>query len=162
MKTQQEWFKEYSLSHQNKKNKAIHYVCVPLIYFSVIGLLLSINTTFLIEVTPFYVHPLILNWAVIVLLFALFFYWKLSLKSFILMLLFSIISIVLNVFLSGKVSLLYISLSIFGLAWIGQFYGHHIEGKKPSFSKGLQFLLIGPIWVFHSFFRIREERSVNN
>jgi uncharacterized membrane protein YGL010W len=33
------------------------------------------------------------------------------------------------------------------LAWIGQFYGHKIEGKKPSFLKDLEFLLIGPLWV---------------
>lgn len=38
---------------------------------------------------------------------------------------------------------------IFVLAWIGQFYGHKIEGKKPSFLKDLQFLLIGPIWLLH-------------
>jgi uncharacterized membrane protein YGL010W len=43
--------------------------------------------------------------------------------------------------------LFYTSLLIFVVAWVGQFYGHHIEGKKPSFLKDLQFLLIGPAWV---------------
>jgi len=42
-----------------------------------------------------------------------------------------------------------VSLGIFALAWIGQFYGHKIEGKKPSFFKDLQFLLIGPAWLMH-------------
>jgi uncharacterized membrane protein YGL010W len=50
-------------------------------------------------------------------------------------------------FLSSIINLLYGSLIIFIVAWIGQFYGHHIEGKKPSFAKDLQFLLIGPLWV---------------
>jgi uncharacterized membrane protein YGL010W len=41
---------------------------------------------------------------------------------------------------------------LFIIAWIGQFYGHKIEGKKPSFFKDLQFLLIGPAWVFKKMF----------
>jgi uncharacterized membrane protein YGL010W len=41
-----------------------------------------------------------------------------------------------------------ISLVGFVIGWIGQFVGHHIEGKKPSFFEDLQFLLIGPIWIF--------------
>jgi uncharacterized membrane protein YGL010W len=40
-----------------------------------------------------------------------------------------------------------ISILIFAVAWIGQFIGHNIEGKKPSFLKDLQFLLIGPMWL---------------
>ena len=40
-----------------------------------------------------------------------------------------------------------LSLSIFVMAWIGQFIGHKIEGKKPSFFEDLQFLLIGPAWL---------------
>jgi len=38
---------------------------------------------------------------------------------------------------------------IFVLAWIGQFIGHKIEGKKPSFFEDVKFLLIGPIWLLH-------------
>ena len=35
----------------------------------------------------------------------------------------------------------------FIIAWIGQFVGHKIEGKKPSFFEDIQFLLIGPAWL---------------
>jgi uncharacterized membrane protein YGL010W len=42
-----------------------------------------------------------------------------------------------------------IFLSIFVLAWVGQFIGHKIEGKKPSFLEDVKFLLIGPIWLIH-------------
>ncbi len=38
---------------------------------------------------------------------------------------------------------------IFILSWIGQFYGHKVEGKKPSFLEDVKFLLIGPIWLWH-------------
>jgi len=39
------------------------------------------------------------------------------------------------------------SMVLFVLAWIGQFIGHKIEGKKPSFLEDLQFLMIGPAWL---------------
>ena len=39
------------------------------------------------------------------------------------------------------------SVIIFVIAWTGQFIGHKIEGKKPSFIKDIQFLLIGPAWL---------------
>ncbi len=40
--------------------------------------------------------------------------------------------------------------ALFVVAWIGQFIGHKIEGKKPSFFEDLQFLLIGPAWLADS------------
>src|SRR5699024_8344020 len=33
------------------------------------------------------------------------------------------------------------------VAWIGQAWGHKVEGKKPSFIDDLIFLLVGPIFV---------------
>lgn len=44
---------------------------------------------------------------------------------------------------------LYIALFI--AAWVGQLYGHKVEGKKPSFFEDLQFLLIGPIWCLDTY-----------
>lgn len=52
----------------------------------------------------------------------------------------------------GVSGLLIVSGLIFVLAWIGQFIGHNIEGKKPSFIKDIQFLLIGPAWLLHFIF----------
>ena len=49
--------------------------------------------------------------------------------------------------LFDKNQLFLIYISIFIIAWIGQFIGHKIEGKKPAFFKDLQFLLIGPLWL---------------
>ncbi len=46
-----------------------------------------------------------------------------------------------------------ISLAIFFVAWVGQFYGHKVEGKKPSFFKDIQFLLIGPAWLMHFIYK---------
>ncbi|HNC31482.1 MAG TPA: DUF962 domain-containing protein, partial [Cyclobacteriaceae bacterium] len=38
-------FLEYGESHQNPTNKTIHWICVPLIFFSIVGLIASIPAT---------------------------------------------------------------------------------------------------------------------
>jgi uncharacterized membrane protein YGL010W len=144
----QEWLDEYALSHQNSTNKAIHWVCVPLIVWSIILLLLSIPK-------PLIISDLGLNWAWISSCIAVFWYFLLSPTLAVGM---SIILGFLN-FISLQVEhtssypVWTIGLSIFVIAWIGQFFGHHIEGKKPSFLKDLQFLLIGPIWLLHFIYK---------
>lgn len=152
MKTLNQWFDEYAISHQNPTNQKIHYICVPTIFFSIVGMLMSISNQFL-QNTIGLNNPLIENWATILLIFVLVFYLRLSFVMFLKMLIFSAICIIGNYYLSQYLPLFYTSLSIFVIAWIGQFYGHNIEGKKPSFFKDLQFLLIGPAWVFEKLTR---------
>lgn len=147
MKTQQQWFNEYAESHQNETNKAIHYVCVPAIFFSIVGMLMSIPSNFIANLLNFN-DPIIENWAALTLFILLIFYFRLSFSIFVKMFVFSIICLIGNYYLSMVSPLFYTSLVIFVIAWIGQFYGHKLEGKKPSFFKDLQFLLIGPAWVF--------------
>ena len=146
MKTAQNYFDEYAVSHQNSTNQTIHYICVPLIFFSVIGLLMSIPTTFLESTFGLY-NPLIENWAAVIGVLISIFYLRLGFWYFAEMLLVILLCIVGNFWLGNNVNLFYASIIIFVLAWIGQFYGHKIEGAKPSFLKDLQFLLIGPLWV---------------
>ena len=146
MKTAKEYFNEYAKSHQNETNQAIHYLCVPLIFLSVIDLLMSITTTFLRNLFELF-DPIIENWAVVFGLMASLFYLKLDFWYFIKMLFVLLLSIIVNFYIGDVTHLLYTSITIFVLAWIGQFYGHKIEGAKPSFLKDLEFLLIGPLWV---------------
>ena len=147
MKTQKQWFDEYAISHQNKTNQLIHYICVPLIFFSIVGLFMSIPSKGIENLIKMN-NPILENWATVILFILLFFYIKLSFSTFLKMLLFSLTCLVGNYYLSNLIHLFYASLVIFVVAWIGQFYGHKLEGKKPSFFKDLQFLLIGPAWVF--------------
>ena len=42
---------------------------------------------------------------------------------------------------------------VFVLAWIGQFVGHMIEGRKPSFFEDVKFLLVGPAWLLGFIYR---------
>lgn len=112
---------------------------------------MSIPSTFLENKLPFN-NPFIENWATVLVILLLIFYIRLSLVTAIKMLILSAICIFLNYYLGQYAPLLYTSIAIFIVAWIGQFYGHHIEGAKPSFLKDLQFLLIGPAWVMKKIF----------
>lgn len=148
MKTIDQWLDEYGESHKNKTNKMIHWICIPLIVFSLVGMLWTIPTPAVFDKTPY------LNWASIVLAAALLFYIRLSIPLFIGFVLISALTLLGNSYLSellGRnwVFHLAVSIGIFVIAWIGQFIGHNIEGKKPSFFKDLQFLLIGPAWLLH-------------
>jgi len=146
MKTAKEYFDEYAQSHQNETNQLIHYICVPLIFLSVIGLLMSIPTTFLEDNIKLY-NPLVENWAFVIGILLSVFYARLGFWYLIKMLLVIMLSIVINYWIGNNINLLTASIIIFVGAWIGQFYGHKVEGAKPSFLKDIEFLLIGPLWV---------------
>jgi len=55
--------------------------------------------------------------------------------------------------LMPPMTVLPLSIAVFVVAWIGQFIGHKIEGKKPSFLDDLRFLLIGPLFVLGFLYR---------
>lgn len=77
MRTAKEYFDEYALSHQNKTNQTIHYICVPLIFFSIIGLLMSIPNVILEKILNLS-NPLLENWAVVIGLIISIFYIRLG------------------------------------------------------------------------------------
>lgn len=144
-------FDKYAESHQHPSNKLIHWVCVPLIFFSIIGLVWSIpfpHLAFLGRYNGF------LNWASFLIAFVGYYYYRLSpVLSYIMILLIFVMALVVVQLekwsLVGGPALWLVCTVIFVLAWIGQFIGHKIEGKKPSFIDDLRFLLIGPLWLMH-------------
>lgn len=147
MKNLNQWLEEYSVSHKNITNKRIHNICVPLIMFSIIGL---------ISLIPFSIfESTFINWSHILFIPCILFYFMLSKKLAFLITVFNFIPIFIICyfchfhFLENE---LYFYLLIFVTSWIGQFIGHKIEGKKPSFFQDITFLLIGPIWVLKNFF----------
>ncbi len=142
MKTIQQWLAEYGESHQNETNKTIHWICVPSIFFSLIGLLYGIKL-------PFVISGIQLNISIVLMVFVVFYYASLSKTIWVGMLLFGFACLAICHLIesSGILPLWLFSVMVFVLAWTGQFYGHKIEGKKPSFLKDLQFLLIGPAWL---------------
>ncbi len=142
MRTIDNWLLEYGESHKNEKNKAIHWICVPAIFFSIAGLLYSIKL-------PFAIFHIQANVSIAVILFITIYYLYLSRTLWIGLLLFGC-ACLYGCYLIEKYSavpLWIVCIIIFVLAWIGQFYGHKVEGKKPSFFKDIQFLMIGPAWL---------------
>lgn len=141
---------KYGESHQNGINKLIHWVCVPAIMFSLFGLLYSI---------PFFTErTLYTNWATYALLLALVYYMRLSKPMFVGFILIGGAMVygvhaIYKFTYDDAIMLAIISFVIFAVAWIFQFIGHKIEGKKPSFLEDLQFLLIGPAWLLHFIFK---------
>ncbi len=132
---------EYSQSHQNRTNKLIHYFCVPLIFWSFSAILWAVKL------------PYVMNLAIIATVLTSIYYLSKDLMIAVQMILFTLLCLGLNWFLESKgLPLLMISIVIFVLAWIAQFIGHKIEGKKPSLFKDLQFLLIGPAWIVKQLF----------
>lgn len=146
MRTFEQWMNEYGASHQNPINIKIHKVCVPLIMLSIIGLMWSI------PVPIFFNQIAYLNWATLFIVGCLIFYATLNMKMFLGMVLQTLLMVVITVVLENNHLLLPTSIGIFIIAWIFQFYGHKIEGKKPSFLNDLVFLLIGPLWVQKALF----------
>ncbi len=142
-------FAQYAESHQNATNRLIHWVCVPLIVFSIIGLVTAIPFPQLNFLGKYNMY---INWFSFVMAASIYYYTKLSpMLSYFMLFFFGACYyfIVQLEYLekAGGPALWQVSLGIFILAWLGQFIGHKIEGKRPSFLNDLRFLLIGPIWL---------------
>lgn len=138
-------FSEYAQSHQNSTNKFIHWICVPLIFWSIMGFISIIPTPHFC--LNFYGCISIISIIAIVVVSIFYFRlsWKIALIMIFIMLLFEHLIYAINIHFERKSLIVF--LSVFVITWILQFVGHKIEGKKPSFLKDLQFLLIGPIWL---------------
>lgn len=127
---------KYSESHLNPTNEVIHFICVPVIVFTLLGLLWSIHWVVAVAVT----------------LASLAYYARLSKPFAVGMALMSGLMLLILAALPDQ-AILPLSIAIFVLAWVGQFIGHQIEGKKPSFLEDLRFLLIGPLFVLSFLYR---------
>lgn len=130
-KSLQSWLADYAVSHQHPINKKIHWLCVPTIFASILGMGMSWQAAF----------------TLVLIALVMLFYLRLSTQLFIAMGMFVL-------FCLAAIAILPVGFKfwfgVFVVAWIGQFVGHKIEGKKPSFFEDLQFLLIGPAWVANS------------
>lgn len=137
---------EYSQTHRHPVNKKIHYLCVPAIFFCTFGILWHI------PLLPMFSQWPAMNWALVVMLGSLVFYFSLSLSSGIYMgLIMGVCWISYELYPSqAAITLWQICLFVFVIAWLAQFYGHAVEKKRPSFFQDLTFLLIGPLWIVNN------------
>ena len=124
----------YEESHRNPRNERIHFVAIPLIMLSLVGMLYAL-------------YPWV---AYAFLLASMVYYARLSAVFLVTMAVVSLVVLGLVMAMGDKV--LPISVAIFVGAWIAQFVGHRIEGRKPSFFEDLQYLWVGPIFVVSKLF----------
>ena len=124
----------YGKSHTNPTNEVIHFFAIPLIMLSIVGLMYAL-------------HP----WVAFAFMAAsMVYYARLSTVFLVAMLVWSAILYWLILLMGDKVW--QTSLAIFVAAWIAQFIGHHVEGKKPSFFEDIQYLWVGPLFVLSKLF----------
>lgn len=149
MRSVADWLGEYGESHVDPTNKVLHWVCVPLIVLAVMGMIWSIPVPHAFTAAGSW-----LNWATLIAALALLYYASLSPRLALGIAIVFVAMFAILIALADLPSPLWaISLGIFVAAWIGQFIGHAIEGKRPSFFKDIQFLLIGPLWLLAALYR---------
>ncbi len=143
------WFASYSGDHQNLTNQKIHLFAVPAILWTVVALL------WCIPVFGTWMKSGI--WAALAMFGAWMFYNRMSRPLGLGMLAVFVAMAWLTRWLEGLIgvtNLFWLALGVFVVAWIAQFVGHKIEGRKPSFLTDLTYLLIGPAWVLAKFYRV--------
>ena len=119
----------YGQSHLNPRNELIHYAAIPLIMLSLCGLMFALH--------PWLAYAFIAA--------SMVYYARLSWVFFGLMCVWSMLIVaVLHVMGSNVLTF---SAAIFAGAWVAQFIGHKIEGKKPSFFEDIQYLWVGSLFV---------------
>jgi uncharacterized membrane protein YGL010W len=147
MRTQRQFLDEYRLTHGHPTNALVHMICVPIILFASVGLLWTLPVGRWLGLAGGW-----LNGATIVGLLVLIFYAVLSARALLLM------AVILAVCAAGIVGLehagvplVWFCATVWIAAWLGQFYGHHVEGAKPAFLDDVVFLLIGPLFILEKY-----------
>jgi uncharacterized membrane protein YGL010W len=131
MRTTQQWLDEYSTTHQNPLNQRIHRFTVPLIFWSMLAMVATLPPVALLILTPLFSFYFTLGWT----------------YGFVMVFVTGFCLMVSYLMMIWGWPVFYLALAVFVLAWSAQFYGHRVEGKKPTFLNDILFLLIGPLWT---------------
>lgn len=133
----------YGQSHQNPINMALHWLCEPLNIWALLALCACL--------------PLPMGaamWGLIALLLVYF-----TALSRPIGLLFTLLGglfggSVLLVQSLLPVSLLWLAVPLYIATWIGLFIGHRIEGNFPAVFKNPHLLVLGPVWLLVTAFKL--------
>lgn len=147
-RSMRDWLDSYSRDHQHPTNQVLHWICVPLILWSAIAMMWTI------PVPESLLHPG--AWSVLAIVLAFTWYWKHSHRlggALLIVLVLFALSCYYLFQQFGPSDLLKLGIAVFVVAWIGQFIGHVIEGRRPSFFTDLAYLLVGPAWLMDKLLR---------
>ncbi len=126
------WFEDYEKYHRHPANKKTHYVGVPLIMLSVLGLagLVTITPEINLAMIAF---VLVSAWAI-----------KLDMRFGFLFALAAFPFYWLGLRLSWQ-----LNVALFVIGWIFQLVGHYkYEKKSPALMTNVLQTFIGPMWIF--------------
>ena len=137
MQTVEALFADYASYHQTRGNKVFHRLGIPMIMFSLIGMLT--------HVTLFDVATIRLDAAMVLIALSSAYYFIVEWRLGIAMIAVSIVFY----FVSAAIPLM-LNVVLFVLGWIFQFIGHKVyEHKNPAFFRNFVHLLIGPLWILN-------------
>jgi uncharacterized membrane protein YGL010W len=152
MRTQKQFLDAYAESHQNPLNQLIHVVCVPVIFFSSLGILWAVPVGRWLGLAP-EIAPWI-NLATLGAIAGLVFYARMSARSLAAMTVWFALSVLgILAIQAAHLPLFWTCTVLWVVAWAVQFYGHEVEGAKPSFADDMVFLLVGPLYVMEKVYR---------
>lgn len=140
---------EYDSFHQKPANRAINYICIPLIVFSMVGFVWSLPFPQLKFLGSYITY---LNWGSFLVAFSVYYYMRLSplLSYIVLLILFALIYGIIQLQVAEKAGgfvVPQVCVFIFVMSIIAQFIGYQIEGKRPTFAQEFKFMLTGPVWL---------------
>ncbi len=161
MRSEAQFIAEYAVSHQNPTNQVVHLICVPVIFIATIALLWLVPVGRFIPGVPAELAPYI-NAASLSLLPALYLYARMSAHALLVGGAWLALSFALTLAgLAAELPVGWIAATTWVAAWVAQFWGHKIEGAKPSFADDLVFLLIGPLFVQQKLTRLLTTGSMH-
>jgi uncharacterized membrane protein YGL010W len=150
MRTQRQFLDEYRKTHSNPTNALVHTICVPVIIFASLGMLWTMPIGLWLGIDGSYAGWV--NGATLVALVILAFYATLSVRALLYMAAtFAVCAAIISAMQNAGLPVLWLSIIIWIAAWLGQFYGHHVEGAKPAFLDDVVFLLIGPLFILDKY-----------
>lgn len=146
MRNLNQFLADYGDSHQDPTNQLIHFICVPVILVTTLGLLWMLPLGQWMGLEGELARWV--NGATLLGVLSAIVYLRLGVGVLALMVGWFALSVAIITAIEGAgLPLGWICLGAWVAAWIVQVYGHKVEGKKPSFVDDLIFLLIGPIFV---------------
>jgi uncharacterized membrane protein YGL010W len=150
MRTQRQFLDEYRRTHSNPINALVHTICVPVILFASFGMLWSLPLGLWLDLAGTFADWV--NGATVVAALALVFYATLSSRAGLYMAIAFLACAAGTVCLQDAgVPVLWFCAGLWIAAWLGQLYGHHVEGAKPAFLDDAVFLLIGPLFILDKY-----------
>lgn len=149
-KSADQWFAEHSLVHTNDSRDFIHWICVPLLFLSVLGLLWSIPVPAGIAAgMPGF------RWSLAAIAVALMYYVRISMPLAAGLLVFILLChfVLHQIALRSPWPVWQVCIALFVIGWIGELVGRVIERRIPSLARDLEFILIGPAWLLSKLYR---------